>query len=131
MKDKYTLAVVKGDKEIFASEERGIAPLLRLLKEGGAEGASAYDKVVGKAAAFLYVKMKVAFISACCMSKPAKQLLDAHGIAVEYEILADNIINRRGDGLCPMEKAVLFESEPDRALDIIVKTYEELLKKEK
>ena len=33
--------------------------------------------------------------------------LQTHGISASYAKLTDKIINRRGDGICPMEQAVI------------------------
>ena len=53
--EEYTCAACRAG-ESFASEEHGIRPLMRWLNEGtDLSGASAADRIVGKAAAFLYV----------------------------------------------------------------------------
>ena len=50
----YTFAAVNG-KHVLTSSERGVKPLLLLLDAGESlNGFSAADKVIGKAAAFLY-----------------------------------------------------------------------------
>lgn len=38
------------------------------------------------------------------MSEPALALLQAHGINADYGQLVHHIINRAGDGWCPMEQ---------------------------
>ena len=56
---QYTCVLCK-DNEIHISTERGVKPLLEWLESGIAlKGFSAADKVVGKAAAFLYVLLGV------------------------------------------------------------------------
>ena len=53
--EEYTCAACRAG-ESFASEEHGVRPLMRWLNEGtDLSGASAADRIVGKAAAFLYV----------------------------------------------------------------------------
>lgn len=50
--EEYTCAACRAG-ESFASEEHGIHPLMRWLNEGtDLSGASAADRIVGKAAAF-------------------------------------------------------------------------------
>ena len=40
------------------------------------------------------------------MSKDAKKYLIKHNIECSYNQLVDNIINRKGTDICPMEKTV-------------------------
>ena len=54
-KNGYTCVLIKDEKEIF-SFERGVKPLLNFIDKGeDFYGFFVADKVVGKAAAFLYV----------------------------------------------------------------------------
>ena len=51
----YTCVLIKGN-EILTSSKRGVSPLLEWLDSGNSfDGFSAADKVVGKAAAYLYI----------------------------------------------------------------------------
>ena len=45
--------------------------------------------------------------------------LQKNGIYAEYGTLADNIINRKGDGICPFEAAVLEINDTDAAYEAI------------
>ena len=111
----FTLALVKGD-EIITSFERGVRPLLDLL-DGGRDlcGFSAADRVVGKAAALLYVLLGVKAVYANVVSTLAEEVLLGHGIAVEAQTRTERIINRAGNGFCPMETAVENISDPTEA----------------
>ncbi|MCM1528957.1 MAG: DUF1893 domain-containing protein [Alistipes sp.] len=111
-----TLAAVCGDDEL-TSCERGVKPLLRLLDSGKSlRGYSAADRVIGKAAAFLYVLLSPAEVYAGVISKPALETLKSHGINVSYDVLADAIRNRDNTGFCPMETAVINDTDPEAAL---------------
>ena len=111
----YTLALVKGG-ETITSYERGVKPLLGLLDEGkDLRGFSAADRVVGKAAAFLYVLLGVQTVYANVISTLAEGVLRGHGIAVEAQTRTERILNRAGDGFCPMETAVENISVPTEA----------------
>lgn len=102
----YTCVLCKGEK-IFTSNERGVKPLVLWRKsENSFLGFSAADKVVGKGAAFIYVLLGVSAVYANVISLPALEVLQAHGIYVEYREAVSHIINRRGDGFCPVETAV-------------------------
>lgn len=102
----HSLCLVKGTSVIF-SDKHGIAPLMDLIEEGtDLAGYSAADKVVGKAAALLFVKCGVIAVFAGTLSESAKEIFKAHKIAFEAETTAARILNRAGDDICPMEKAV-------------------------
>ena len=122
----YTCVIQRGET-VYTSFERGVKPLLGLLDDGtDCTGFSAADKVVGKAAAFLYCLLRVRSVYASVISKPALQVLTEQGIEVMYDTCVDAIKNRAGTGFCPMETAVLSESEPTKALDRIRVRLEEL-----
>ena len=125
----YTCVLCRGEETVTCTE-RGVKPLLGLI-EGGNDwkGFSAADKVVGKAAAFLYVLLGVAEVYAPVMSKAAAQVLRENGIETQYDTLAENIINRVGTGPCPMEAAVAELSDPSEALCAIRKRLSELQSK--
>ncbi|MBR3949186.1 MAG: DUF1893 domain-containing protein [Oscillospiraceae bacterium] len=115
----FTCAVCLGDTA-YTTRERGIKPLLAWLDSGtDLTGFSAADRVVGRGAAFLYCLLGVKEVHARVMSRPAAQVLSAHGIAASCDTLTDGIINRRGDGPCPFEAAVLEITDPQLALAAI------------
>jgi len=126
--DEYTCVLVKDDV-CYHSFERGVKPLLNWVKEKkNFTGFSAVDKVVGKAAAFLYALLKIECVYAKTISKPALEVLKEHKINVEYDVLTDAIINRAGTGFCPMETAVRDIFDKEKALEAICKKTEELQK---
>ena len=57
------------------------------------------------------------------------EALSAHGITFCYGELTERIVNRTGDGLCPMESATLEETDPVRALEKIKAKLQELTQK--
>ena len=98
----------------------------RMMAECRAAGFSAADRVVGKAAAFLYCLLKVSCVYAGVISEPALQVLQAQGIPVFYSTLVPAIKNRTGDGFCPMETAVWDLKDPKKAPDTIRETLKKL-----
>lgn len=115
----YTCVLCKGDKT-YTSKKRGILPLVSLLSDGICmTGYSAADKIVGRAAAFLYILMEVHAVYAQVMSEAAYELLTANNIHAYCDIRVKSIINRKGTGPCPMEEAVCDIDEPYMALDAI------------
>lgn len=124
----YTLAMCKGE-ELYTSTERGVKPLVELLKESRSmSGFSAADKVVGRAAAFLYVLLGVSEVYGSAMSEGAEVLLRSQGIKSSYGCLTEKIINRAGTGICPMENAVkdIPDNCPEKAFMEILRTIKEL-----
>lgn len=126
MAGTYTCVLCKGDL-LYTSTARGVRPVLDWITTGqDLSGFSAADKVVGKAAAFLFIRAGIVRLYTRVISGPALDVLRAGGISVEYDSLVPGIINRAGDGPCPMESAVSGTDDPDEALDLIRKKLEEL-----
>ena len=69
-------------------------------------GFSVADVIVGKAAAILVVKAGIAEVYGEVMSVSARDYLSNHNIHCSFGTLTERIINRKGDGICPMEQAV-------------------------
>ncbi len=111
----YTCVVCCGG-ETYTATERGVRPLLSWLNGGTplALGTAA-DRVVGKAAAFLYVLLGVKAVYAPIMSAPARDTLRAGGIEVFADSIVPAIRNRTDTGFCPMESAVWELSDPREA----------------
>ena len=112
----YTCVLCRGDT-VYTATARGVKPLVDWLDSGlDLRGFSAADKVVGRATAFLYVLLGVKEVHSLVMSTPARQALEAGGIAATCDREVSGIINRRGDGPCPFEEAVLNIHTPEEAL---------------
>lgn len=111
----YTCAACCGERE-YTSRERGVKPLLALIDNGRTlEGYSVADRVVGRAAAYLYVELKAQCVHAHIMSRAAQEVFSRYGVAHSADELVDAIINRAKTGLCPMESAVWDISDPHEA----------------
>lgn len=112
----YT-CVLQKEETIFTSTDRGVKPLLQWVNERkDFIGFCAADKVVGKAAAYLYVLLKVEAVYAKIISVPAAHVLEEHGIEVFFSEKVDAIHNRTHTGFCPMETAVWDIDNPEEAL---------------
>lgn len=115
----YTCVVCREDT-VYTTTARGVAPLLSWLEEKtDLKGFSAADRVVGRGAAFLYCLLGVKEVYARVMSNPAAEVLRAYGIRAEAELFVNGIINRRGDGPCPFEAAVMDIQDAQEALTAI------------
>lgn len=105
LEEENLSCVIRKDGEIHTFRQRGVKDLYEiythqpeLLKE-----SEIADKVVGKGAAALMVLGKVARLHATVISQEAYNLLEQASIKVEYKTLAPYIINRQGNGRCPLE----------------------------
>ena len=116
-----TIAVVSNG-EVFTSQERGVKPLLHLLtdKKGFLKGASVADKVIGKAAALLMVLGEIKEVHTLIISEPAIKVFEKYNIPCFYDKKVDRIVNRTGDGLCPMETLCLYVEKPKEAFEKIL-----------
>ena len=120
LKSKNHTCVFVTEKGIFTSDERGVKPLLNVLNaDMGVSNACVADKVVGKAAAFLYELMGIKALFAFTVSEPALEVLKRAGIYIEYETLVPCIRNRTNTGRCPMESAVWDISNAREARKIL------------
>ena len=118
--------------DMVTDTRRGVAPLLALLDSGrDYSGYAAADKVVGKAAAFLYLRLGVRAVYAPVMSVPAEQMLTAHGVEAVYDHRPAAIRNRAGDGFCPMERAVWDITDPAEAETAVRQKLARLTQKDK
>ena len=125
-KENYTCVICRGD-DVITDRRRGIRPLMELLESGkDLHGYSAADKVVGKAAAFLYCLLGVKALHAGVLSVPARDVLVSAGISVEWGSLVPAIRNRAGDGFCPMETAVWDLTDPGPDPEAIRETLKKL-----
>ncbi len=107
----YTCVVcVQG--QVITSRQRGIRPLLEHWETGHLSGASVADKIIGKAAAMLLILGGARKVFGQVMSETACRLLLDAGTEVSWGTLTDHIVNRAGDGLCPMEQAVRDLNNP-------------------
>ena len=74
----------------------------------------------------LYAGAGVTAVYAAVLSREAEEALKQHGIQIEADTLVPRIVNRTGDGLCPMETSVLGISDPAEARKAIERRLAEL-----
>lgn len=83
------------------------------------DGACVADRVIGRGAALLLAMGHVSQVFARLISEQAVQVLQAAGIAVYYDAVVPNIINRDGTDICPVEKLTMNIVDPDVAFERI------------
>ena len=117
LNENHTIVIYKNDASVHTSNDRGVAPLMKLLKEDNTQlkDAMIADKVIGKAAALLMVYAKVKEVYTPTISTPALQVFKNNNIEIHYDKEVERIVNRKGDGLCPMETLCLNIENPEEA----------------
>ena len=115
----YSLVVLNNGLHTYSG--RGIADLYHLYMHHREllHGASVADKIVGKGAAALMALGGVADVTTDVISTPALSLLEGCGIPVSYSKVVANIINRKGDGICPVEHLCSECNTPAECLPLI------------
>ena len=117
LNENHTIVIYKNDASVHTSNDRGVAPLMKLLKEDNTQlkDAMIADKVIGKAAALLMVYAKVKVVYTPTISTPALQVFKNNNIEIHYDKEVERIVNRKGDGLCPMETLCMYIENPEEA----------------
>lgn len=119
LENDYTCVLYLNGIE-YHSTLRGVKPLIDFLESSiDFSGFSAADKVVGAGAAHLYILLKVKAVWAKVISEKAKKILQNNNISVFFEKEVPYIINRTGDGVCPIETAVNGIKDSNKALESI------------
>lgn len=120
----HSLVVVK-DGKTSVCDGRGIKPVVDYLEKDNFDGAFVADKVIGKASALLLVYGKVQEVYTPAISKPAVKVFEDNNVKYSADKIVDNIINRTGTDLCPMEKKVQNIDNPKRAYKLFRKLLKE------
>ena len=117
LKENHTIVICKSDASVVVSDDRGVAPLMKLLNEDREQlrDSLVADKVIGKAAALLMVYAGVKEVFTPTISEPAVVVFEKHNVKLTYDKVVERIINRKGDGLCPMETLCLNVENPEEA----------------
>ena len=98
--------IIKNRGKVVSFFEHGIKNLWQAAagEDKILQGADVEDSIVGKAAALLMICGGVKSVKAGVLSEGGKAVLEEHGVPYAYDVLVPNIINRKGDGICPMEE---------------------------
>jgi zinc transport system ATP-binding protein len=112
-----TLEVYLGEELIFCSSGKWLYPLFELEDFlAGADFEPAQlrvkDKIVGRAAALLEIRLGVGHVEAGTMSELGRRALERHNVEYDYEMLVERI-------LCQTEALLDDEYDPERAYEIL------------
>ena len=118
---KVSCVLLKEDEIIAVNKGSGVLPLLELHDEQSQkmEKALLVDKVIGRASAMIALNGKIGAVHAEVMSEDAVELLEEKGVSATYDKLVPKILNRQGNDICPMEKAVQKITDPKEAVSVL------------
>ena len=120
--------VIKNGTVAAKEKGRGLSPLLNIYKADPAvlHDAVIVDKVIGRAAAFVIIAGESRQAHGELISEDAIELLKKHNIAVSGTKIVPRILNRRMNGLCPLEQSVAGLDDPAQALAALEKRIAEM-----
>jgi len=112
-----SLVIVKNKKVIFETKKQGVNGLLEAIEKLNQEldGASVADKIVGVAAAMLFVYSGVSSVFALTISEGGIRMLKDNNIAYMFEKKVPNIMNRSKTDVCPFEKLAIASETAEEA----------------
>jgi hypothetical protein len=112
-----TLTIVKNGTVLFETSSRRISGFLTAVEQLGTklEGASAADKVAGKAVALLCVYAGIRQVYAEILSKKAETVFQQNRIPYQHKQLVDTILNLDRTSVCPFEKTAADITDPEKA----------------
>ncbi len=117
----WSITIIKGKNILFRSNMGGISPLMQAINQLNSEltGAVIYDKVIGRAAAFLVLYAGLRRVYTPLISQSALQLLRLRRIPVTCLERVDRILNKSQTELCPMEKLSLDADTPEQFIRLL------------
>ena len=113
----HSLEVYHNSKLIFSSDQHWLHPLFELEEfltqnQYTAGNLLIKDKIIGRAAALLLVRLKVGEIIALTLSQPAEEVLQYYNIPYSCEKKIERVE-------CATENILLNELDPEKAYQFI------------
>jgi len=124
--------ILKNNEIIFTHAGIGVKPLIAFMEKPLEERSGdlvLVDKVIGKAALLMAVKLGIRNIYTPLVSEEALDAATVHGVIIEALETVPYIINRTNDGKCPLEQSVTGIYDPEEAFVKIKQAIAELMKK--
>ncbi len=116
--DSLAFVIAKNGEILRTGTQNGVSELIDAVETLGdaAHNAVLADKIVGKAVAMVARTAQIRQVYSPLMSQAACDALTVDKIPYEYERLVPLILNKRNDGLCPMEQLTLPIADPSEAV---------------
>jgi len=117
MSTEHALQVFLGKTLVFCSDGKWLYPLFELenfLSTSDLDPAAlaVRDKIIGRAAALLLIRLGIREVRAGIMSKLGKEALEKYGVRHECDSLVDRID-------CRTEEILAGEFDPEKAYTIL------------
>ena len=115
-----TLRVYKGNKLIFASDKDRLLPLVEYLEKFASRHRNVviFDKIVGRAAALLFIMANCREVYSPLGSRLAVEVLERNGIKHHLSQIVPCIQKPNHEDMCPME-ALSIGKEPEEFYRLI------------
>ena len=118
LKEKnLSLVIVNNGKVVFETKKQGVNGFLQAIETLNQDliEASVADKIVGVAAALLFVYSGLSSVFAFTISKGGLKVLEDNNIVCQFEKKVSNILNRSKTDVCPFEKLAMDSKSSDEA----------------
>ncbi|WP_066647211.1 DUF1893 domain-containing protein [Christensenella timonensis] len=115
----YTCVCYDETKRLYGMSGKRLRPLWDLSRKVSLQDKYVGDKIIGKAAAMIIVAGGAKYAYAKLMSVSAQKEFEKYGVSFACEVTAQTIKNAAGDGMCPMEAAMLKINDPQAAIQKI------------
>ncbi len=112
-----TLVIVKNSIILFQTDSHRISGFIGAIEKIGDQlnGASAADRVAGKALALLCIYAGIRQIYAEVLSKKALTVFEDSKIMFKCKEIIDNVLDMEKAGVCPFEKVAADISDPKQS----------------
>ena len=99
------LVVVKNGKVLFETESHGLGDLVEAINQlqSSMKGSSVADRIVGRAAALLFVYSGVSAVFAVTISDGGIEILDYNNVFHEFEKKVPRILNLKKTDVCHLK----------------------------
>lgn len=116
-----SLVIVNNGKVLFETESHGIGDLLKAIHKLGnnVKGSSVADRIVGRAAALIFVFSGVKAVFAVIASDGGIEVLTKNAVFYVYKKRVANVLNFAKTDVCPFEKLVARLSNPEKAYEVL------------
>jgi hypothetical protein len=117
----WSIVITKRRQLLFRSNMSGLSPLVEAINQHGEklDGALIFDKVIGRAVAFLIVHAGIRKVYTPLISGPAMEILRSGGCTVRYLVKVSRILDKNMADLEPMERLALDASTPDQFIKLL------------
>jgi len=115
----FALSIVKDRETLFQSKTPGIFVLVTAIDKERSrfKGASAADKILGKAVAMLLIYSGIKRVYASTASQDALATLEKFKIPFEFGVTVPKILNRDRTSTCQFESLVRDAQTPEEAFE--------------